>query len=275
MRWKLVILALFFALVARGQEERYSCIPFAQDPAFTPGEVLNFGVSYKWGAVNTEVAQAKLVLEETTLGRERVLHSDVTARTAPFFDVFFKIREHFEGWFQIGTLRPEKCIRDTHEGTYAAYNLYSYDWDAREIHAFVEMSDKGKMNLDIPLVDCICDVPSLVYFVRQADLSQMEQGKRYGLNFAIDDTVFHIYLTKMGTETVKVKGLGKVRCQRLNCSVVQGAVFEGDQEVKIWLSDDANRLPVSFWAPLRVGAMRGSLKSYENLRYEFSAREQK
>ena len=273
MRLRLVIWALLFMALSAGAQERYSCIPFSDKPIFVAGETLSYGVSYKWGAVNTEVAQANLKLEETRLGKETVFHSDVSARTAPFFDVFFKIREHFEGWFQKETLIPQKCIRDTHEGTYAAYNLYNYDWDARQIHAYVDMTSRGEMNLDIPLVDCICDVPSLVYFVRKADLSQMEEGKRYGLNFAIDDTVFHIYLTRKGQEIIKVKGLGNVRCNKLYCSVVEGAVFNGKEEVKIWLSDDANQVPIAFWAPLRVGAMRGTLKGYENLLYGFTARE--
>lgn len=273
MRCRLVVIWAFFVALSAGAQERYSCIPFSGSPRFGAGEELTYGVSYKWGAVNTEVAHAVLRLDEAQLGRETVYYSDVSARTAPFFDVFFKIREHFEGWFQKGTLVPQKCIRDTHEGTYAAYNLYNYDWEERKIHAFVDMTSTGPMNLDIPLVDCLCDVPSLVYFLRQTDLSRMEEGKRYGLNFAIDDMVFHIYLTRKGTETVKVKGLGRIRCQKLFCSVVEGAVFDGKEEVKIWLTDDANQVPVVFWAPLRVGAMRGTLKGFENLLYHFDAQE--
>ncbi len=275
MRRLLVIWLTLFLSVPLWAQDRYSCIPFADESRFQVGESLTLGVSYKWGAVNTEVAQATLRLDETRLGRETIYHSDLSARTAPFFDVFFKIREHFEGWFKKGTLQPQKCIRDTHEGTYAAYNLYSYDWEARQIHAYVDMTSTGPMNLDIPLVDCVCDVPTLVYFIRQMDLSKMETGKRYGLNFAIDDMVFHIYLTKVGIETIKVRGMGKVRCQMLRCSVVEGAMFEGNEDVKIWLSDDANQLPISFWAPLRVGAMRGMIKSYKNLLYDFTALEKK
>lgn len=274
MRCRLVILALFIAIAA-GAQDRYSCIPFTERSVLDAGQTITFGISYKWGAVTTEVAHATISLTETQLGRESVFYSDVTARTAPFFDVFFKIREHFEGWFRKDTYAPLKCIRDTHEGAYAAYNVFNYDWDERQIHAFVEMSSSGRRNLDIPLVDCVSDVPSLVHYLRLVDVSRMELNKRYGLNFAIDDTVFHIYLTRVGQETIKAKGIGKVRCNRLQCSVVEGAVFEGDQEVKIWLSDDADQVPVAFWAPLRVGAMRGTLKGYEGLLYGFTAREKK
>lgn len=269
-RW-FFIWAVLFPLSVLAQE-RASCIPFTQDTVFSPGEDITYGVSYKWGAVNTEVASARLQLKDG--GMENglpVYHSTVSARTAPFFDVFFKIREHFEGWFHRESLVPQKCLRDTHEGTYAAYNLFHYDWASRVIHARVENTSEGNKTLDIPLVDCVCDIPSLVYFLRRMDVSRMKEGEHYGLNFAIDDTIFHIHLTNCGLETVKVKGLGKVRCRFLRCSVVTGAVFAGDEDVKIWLSDDANQVPVAFWAPLRVGAMRGYLKSFDHLKYDLTA----
>ncbi len=269
-RW-FFIWAMLFSLPLLAQEKA-SCIPFSQDAVFIPGEDITYGVSYKWGAVNTEVAQARLQLEDGGMyDGKPVYHSTVTARTASFFDVFFKIREHFEGWFHQHTLVPQKCIRDTHEGTYASYNLFHYDWDERQIHARVESTSQGSKNIDIPLVDCVCDIPSLVYFLRRMDVSRMKEGEKYGLNFAIDDTIFHIHLTYGGLETVKVKGIGKVRCRFLRCSVVTGAVFAGDEDVKVWLSDDANQVPVAFWAPLRVGAMRGSLKSYNHLKYDLTA----
>ncbi len=273
-RW-FFISAVFFSLTALAQE-RAACIPFSGDEVFGPEEELTYGVSYKWGAVNTEVATAQLKVEDGgQYNGVPIYHSVVSARTAPFFDVFFKIREHFEGWFEKKTLAPQKCLRDTHEGTYAAYNLFYYDWQARQIHARVESTSEGNKTLDIPLVDCVCDIPSLVYFLRRMDVSKMEEGNKYGLNFAIDDTIFHIHLKNCGLETVKVKGMGKVRCHYLRCSVVTGAVFEGNEDVKIWLSDDANQVPVAFWAPLRVGAMRGFLKNYENLSYAFTAQEEK
>jgi len=270
MRRLLVICAVFFTLTSWAQE-RYTCIPFSDRKVFDADEVLSFGISYKWGAVNTEVATARIAVENTKLGKETLFHSDVTARTAPFFDVFFKIREHFEGWFQPKTLRPEKCIRDTHEGTYAAYNRFQYDWDERIIHAYVERTSHGERNLEIPLVDCVCDVPSLVFCLRQMDVSKMDIGKPYGLHFAIDDTIFQISLINMGKETVKVKGMGQVRCNYLRCTVVKGAMFQGDEDVKIWLSDDGNQVPVAFWAPLRVGAMKGTLKAHENLLYPMTS----
>ena len=39
----------------------------------------------------------------------------------------------------------------------------------------------------------------------------------------------------------------------------------------IWVSDDANRLPVYFEAPLLVGTATGRMIGYDGLRYPFEA----
>ena len=272
MRWKLVILALFITLVARGQQERYSCIPFAEDPAFTPGEVLNFGVSYKWGAVNTEVAQAKLVLEETTLGRERVLHSDVTARTAPFFDVFFKMRENFQTWFTLDDHRPLAAVRDTYENGYTATNNYKYDWEAGFIRADVAFNGEPSKHYDMPLQGKSNDIVSLIYALRSVDWNTCKIGEPIVVPFAIDDAIFQVKVTYQGQEDLKVRRIGKCRALRFSCSVVAGALFAGDQELQVWFSDDGNHLPLAVMAPLKVGNMWAWLKSWDGLKSPFEAR---
>jgi hypothetical protein len=97
-------------------------------------------------------------------------------------------------------------------------------------------------------------------------------GKSYPLSFAIDDAVFNVKLNFKGVETVKVRRLGKIRARHFSCSVVQGAMFEGDQELHFWLSDDENSLPVAVMVPLRIGAVWVYLKSYDHLKNPFSAR---
>ena len=65
--------------------------------------------------------------------------------------------------------------------------------------------------------------------------------------------------------------VGKVKARHFSCSVVSGAMFEGNQEVQVWFSDDANCLPLAVLVPLRIGAVRGWLKSWDNLKYPFSS----
>lgn len=249
-----------------------NCLPQGASRTFKPGEEISFSLMFKWGAVNTEVGQAKIKVDSIAYRGAPAYHSVLQVKSAPFFDAFFKMREYFQGWMAPEDLRPLKFIRDTHEGKYAATNLYYYDWNKMVIHADVSSTSMGSKTLDIPLKQCVYDIGSILYYARSMDTGKLRVGQSYPLTFAIDDEAFDVHLTYKGKEVVKARKLGKVRCMVFSCSVVQGALFSGEEEFLFWISDDGNRLPVGFICPLKIGSVRGWLKSdYKNLKYEFSS----
>lgn len=268
---KSAVLVLSLILGAALTLSAQNCLPLGKNRVFNAGEQLSFSLMYKWGAVNTEVGLAEFTIDSTSFNGKSAYHSSLFVKSLPFFDVFFKMREHFQGWMSIDDLRPFKFIRDTHEGNYNATNLYYYDWDRKIINADVNFNRKGPQTLEIPIKECVFDIGSILYYARCMDTSKLKVGGQYPLSFAIDDDVYDVLLTYRGKEVVKARKLGKVRCMRFTCTVVSGQMFSGDEEFVLWISDDGNRLPVGFMAPLRVGAVRGWLKDYKNLKYPFSS----
>ena len=268
---KKLAIILSLALLCFGASAQ-KCFPVSGDIPFKAGEKIKMGMYYKWGAVNTEVAAGELALSETYLNGKSVFKSTLTAETAPFFSVFYDMHEHFDTWFEKTSVRPLKYYRNTKQGDYRAMNNYIYDWNNRVIHADINFEGRGQQILDIPVHDCVCDITSILYLIRTMDFDDLTTGRKIPVSFAIDDTVFDIVLTYRGTETVKVKKIGKVRCQKFSCSVVSGALFDGKTDMSIWFSDDANHVPVGFMAPLKIGSAQGWLKQIQDLKYPFDAR---
>lgn len=264
----LIGLLLPLAVYAQGS----TCLPTLDQQPFQDGEKLNYGLIFKWGAVNTEVASAQMNLDAVRLGGEEAYTTSIRVKSAPFFDVFFKMREHFQSWFRRSDLRPLKFIRDTHEGNYNASNLYLYDWDKKQIHADVTYGSTGPLQLDIPLHECVMDIPALVYYLRTVDFSQLRMNHPYVMTFAIDDDVFNIRVTWRGRERIKLRRLGYyVDAVRFSCSVVSGAMFDGGQELQVWFTDDDLRIPVDVMVPLRVGSFRCWIKGAQGLKHPISA----
>lgn len=253
MRFRLLILALLVSVTATGQSAR----------PFRDGERFTMSLMFKWGAVNTEVAQADIRLDSLLYRDESAYHVNCFVKTAPFFEVFFKMREDFHSWFRTSDLRPLKFTRDTYEGGYTATNLYLYDWPAGVIHANVNFEGKGPQVLDIPLHEGVFDLPSLIYYFRTLDMDSFSRGDRFPFTFAIDDDVYDIVLTYYGKERLNVRKKGKMDAVHFSCSVVTGAMFEGNQEVQMWFSDDARRIPLAIMVPLRWGSIRGWIKDYQ------------
>lgn len=247
------------------------CFDVPENKPFRAEEDLRFSLMYKWGAVNTEVAGAVIKLDSIKFQGAPVYHTDFTVKSAPFFDIFFKMREHFQSWFGTEDLRPVRFSRDTYEGGYTATNLYKYDWPAGVIHADMEFNGGGLQQMEIPLEGCAYDLPALIYSLRTMDMDALKVGSRKPLRFAIDEAVYDIRINYKGVETLKVRRIGKVKVHHFSCSVVSGAMFEGDQELQVWFSADENRIPVAVMAPLRVGAVWAWVKSYGNLKHPFTA----
>ncbi len=254
-----------------------SCVPVmavTEDAlAFKAGEKMDFILHYKWGAVNTDVGHATVKLDSLTYNGQKAFLCDVYGKTTRMFDLFFKVREDFKSWFTRDGLRPLKFSRDTYEGGYEAKNTYHYNWNSPEpyIAADVYSSKRGMKSMQLTLTPCTFDLPALFYFARNMDFDAVEPGKRYPMTFAIDDDIYNVYFILYGRETIKVKGLGTVRTIKFAAKLLEGEVFKGEEDMLIWVSDDNNRLPVYFEAPLLVGTATGRMTGYEGLKYPFDA----
>lgn len=254
-----------------------SCVPVmavTEDAlAFKAGEKMEFVLHYKWGAINTDVGSATVTLDSLTYNGHKAFQCAAYGRTTRMFDMFFRVREDFKSCFTRDGLRPLKFSRDTYEGGYEAKNNYYYNWDAAEpyIAADVYSSKRGMKSMHLSLTPCTFDLPALFYFARNMDFDSVEPGKRYPMTFAIDDDVYNVYFILYGRETIKVKGLGTVKTIKFAAKLLEGEVFKGEEDMLIWVSDDNNRLPVFFEAPLLVGTATGRMTGYEGLKHPFEA----
>ena len=99
-----VLLAVFAILFS-------SMAVFAQkvDLPYKDGESLTYVVTYKWAAINTDVGEAVTNL----LYSDGMFHSVITGKTYKFYDIVFKVREHFESKFYEDPIRPHYFHRNT------------------------------------------------------------------------------------------------------------------------------------------------------------------
>lgn len=254
-----------------------ACVPVRttveEELSFQDGEVMKFILHYRWAGINTDVGTATVSLDSLTYNGHEAFHCSVDGRTTRMFDFFFKVREDFQSWFTRDGMRPLKFTRDTHEGRYTARNSYIYNWDAAEpyIAADVYTSNIGELSVELPLTPCTYDLPALFFFARNMDVDNVEPGRRYPMTFAIDEEVFNVYFILYGRETIKVKGLGTVNTIKFAAKLLEGGVFKGEEDMMIWISDDRNRLPVYFEAPLLVGKAAGRMSGFSGLKYPFKA----
>ena len=266
-----------FCVFSYGQ----NCIPVhsidKDSLAYKPGEHYKYMMHYSWGALNSDVGWATVDLDTLTMNGQKAFHVNVIGHTAGFYDIFFKVRENFQSWFTIDGLKPLKFYRSSLEGKYRARNLYNYIWDAGEpyIDADVWSTSRGQRNEMLPLRECLYDLPTLYYVARNMDFSKVEPGQRYPMTFAIDEDICDVYFIMYGREEKKIKGLGTVDCIKFAAKLLAGTVFTGEADMMIWISNDENRIPVYFEAPLLVGTASGRLIEFSGTKYPVEVKNKK
>ena len=254
-----------------------SCVPIRNikeaGVVFQAGERMDFTMHYKWGMIDSDIGSATVTLDTVSINGQQAYLCSAQGKTTRLYDLFFKVREDFKSWFTVDGLKPLKFTRDTHEGRYIAKNTYIYNWEASEPHIIADVysSSSGQRYPELPLTPCTYDLPALFFFARNIDLENIEIGRKYPMTFAIDDDVYNVHFIFYGPETIKVKGLGTVKAIRFAARLLAGEVFTGEEDMMIWISDDENRIPVCFEAPILVGTASGRLNSWSGLKHPFSA----
>ena len=265
-----------------GQTRSWSeggCVPVSDisdgdSLAYQAGEKFSFSIHYEWGAIDSDVGWANIVLDTLRVNGTKAFHCMVYGRTTRLYDLFFPVRENFQSWFTYDGLKPLRFTRDTHEGKYVAKNTYVYRRDGLSddhIMAEVYTSSDGDRSVELPLNACTFDLPALFYFARNMDFASVEPDRKYPMTFAIDDDVYNVYFILRGPETIKVRGVGTVKTIKFSVKLISGNVFTGDEDLSVWITDDGNRIPVLFEAPILVGVASGRITGWSGLKHPFSS----
>jgi hypothetical protein len=162
-------------------------------------------------------------------------------------------------------------MRDIHEGKYSIQNYYRYNID-HSINARIIRKDGSVQDTLLPGRVCTFDFITLFYFLRNLDFGAMKPGDVSPISFAIDEEVFELYLRYDGKDEIRIQGQGTFRCLKFSAQTVAGIVFDGKEDLRFWISDDKNRVPLFIESPVVVGRVTGRLGSYENLRFPLTSK---
>lgn len=234
---------------------------------FKNGEQLTYTLGYKWGSINSDVGEGVI----TTSFADSTFSAVIDGRTTKLFDLFFKVREHFETTVSLRTMRPLKFLRESHEGKYSMINRYTFNPDYSINAQIIRMGEAAPDTL-LQGNAYTYDLVSLYFSARCIDFTNVELDTRHPIAFAIDKTIYNLYFVYRGKDVISVKGIGKFNALKFNVRLVAGEVFTGNDEMTLWVSDDSNKIPLLFESKILKGTVYGRLKKYKNLAWPMSGK---
>ena len=189
-------------------------------------------------------------------------HITAKGKTNKSFDWMYTVRDHFESYVDSVSIAPLKYFKSVREDNYKDIDLVYYD------HAEKQMRGKKK-NMEMP--EYVQDIVSGTFYARTIDFSSAYEGKTYPLNIYLDQKIYNLKFKYLGKETIK-SDIGKVRCIKLRPQLVVDRVFKDEDDMTIWVTDDANHVPVRIQTDIWVGSLKVDLTSYSGLLNPFSSK---
>lgn len=236
--------------------------------AFKDGEEITYKLYYNWNFVWLSAGEVSFQVKEL----EDQYHLSAVGKTYRSYEWFFRVRDYYESYVDKETLLPEVSIRDVEEGKYRLYDRVTFDQDQGKAFSLRGKSKETAKMSHYDIDRCMHDVLSMVYFLRNVDISAYKKGESLPLQIFMDKEAWPLKMTYAGKErNVKVKGMGRFNTIRVSPEVIAGDIFDEETEMNIWVTDDKNRLPLLIESPLSVGSVKAVLKGYKNLRYDLSA----
>lgn len=239
-----------FTCASYGQE-----LAYLGEPSFKIGEELSYKLKY--GFFTAAETTIKVLESDRKFEGNPAFHIVADAKTAGTFDIFYKVRNRYETYVDEKTLEPYFYTENRKEASYKHSDNVTFDHTTEKIKA-----DKGVFQMKGKTFDFL----SAYYFARSIDISKIRVGEKFKLDYFLEDGVHSMEITYSGKEKMDC-ALGNFNCLKFSPTIIPGRVFRKSSKLYLWITDDANRIPVKAHVELIVGSLTMELTSAKNLKY--------
>ena len=234
------------------------CQPDQQPHPFKPGERLSF--SLRWNFVTAGTASAE-VMPSRVIGGIPVQHFRLTARTTPFIDMLYKVRDRIDSYTDINMNHSLFYKKIQREGNYK--RDVTVQFNCQQKLALYE--DSRSKRIETTLHAGTFDPLAICYYFR---LQNLEVGK--SLAAPISDGKRCV----LGHAKIIARERIKVPCGEFDSFLVQpeikhlGGVFKRSQAatLHIWISADYRHLPLQVKSKVKVGSFLAVLTDIQEIK---------
>ena len=241
----------------------------SSDLGFAPGEELTYKVYYNLNFVWIPAGEVTFKVDDA--GDQ--FHFTANGRTYSSYEWFYKVSDSYSSYVDKKTLLPIKCERTVKENKYQLYDNVQFDQETKSAK-FERGRDANSINQrgDKKFDAAMHDILSVVYFSRTLNYDQTQVGQEFPIKVLLDEEVYPLKYKLESREQKNIRGLGKWDALLFSPQLVDGRVFTKEAKMKIWASNDANKLPLMIESPVAFGSVKVVLKSWKNLRSETTAK---
>lgn len=232
----------------------------SSDGAHWEKESLPYDVIYQWGFIWKRAATATLRLTPVSVKGEPGYRAQMEARTLPFADRLFRVRDTLVSVMQREELRPLYYAKIADEDkTYRKDEVkYRYQPGATGCVGDITLYRPKRNAVEYYTVvspEMTYDMLSVFYYLRTIDFSSTPMYKRFNLNIFSGRHIEYLSIEYMGRTILKL-GNKEFPAFRVKLHFSTDAGEKESDNITAWISEDDRRIPLQVEGKLAIGALK-------------------
>ncbi|MFZ6011931.1 MAG: DUF3108 domain-containing protein [Bacteroidota bacterium] len=268
---KLGVGICLLALLTAFSGDRNDIYPPIKNDSFSRGEVLNFKMTY--GIFTVGKGSASIHHDYITFNDRQCFKVDVTGRTVGMVDWVADVNDQWGAYIDTSALVPHMFYRKIREGRYRKDEQTLFDHVNKKIEVKVVDKQTGKFK-EPKFYEAPAQVRDMIggfLYLRIMDFSKLQVNDTVLITGFFEDEFYKLRIVYKGKETIKTK-VGRVRTLVFKPVMPKNQLFDGENSITAWFSDDKNRIPVKISAEMFIGSAGVELISFSGLRNPLNIR---
>lgn len=257
-----MVLALALSGFIAIPRQRSAKKPFS---SFGKGEQLKYRVKFGFFTVGS----ATTVIDQKihTINAQPCYKVEGTGETADWVSIISPVKDVFGAYLDTLTLSTQVAYRKLQEGDYRLDELSTFNHKTRKVEVKVRDRETGiygePKEFDIP--ENAKDLIGGFMLLRQIDFTNLHRNDTVTISGFFEDKSYFLKVMYKGRDVVHTK-LGRIPCHKLVPVMPDNKLFDGENSITVWISDDGNKIPVRMQAKMFVGHTGMELEGFRGLR---------
>ncbi|NBW38051.1 MAG: DUF3108 domain-containing protein [Cytophagia bacterium] len=242
------ILFLYVVLLFGFSAEKEEIYPAIKNDSFKRGEYIKYKLTYGFFSVGR--GHAVISDKYYSLNGRSCFKLDAYGTTAGML------------------ILPEVSYRIIREGNYKLDEYTYFDHENKKVAVKVIDNKTGKFKEPKEYETNLHtrDMVAGFLYMRTLDFSKMQKGDTVMIKGFFEDTFYKQAIVYYGKDVVKMK-FGKVRALKFKPVMPDNKLFDGENSITAWFSDDKNRIPLKIDAEMFIGSAGVELTDYGKLKH--------
>ena len=248
---------LFFVI---GLTLTSSVAPNQITPVFKPGEEIRYRVHY--GFLNAGHATMRVTDKYYMVNNRVCFRAEITGNSSGAVDAMYRIRNTWGCYFDTINYQPQKAFRSIAENKYRKREETYFDY-ARNVASIRAENDTPET---VKITQRIQDMVGGYYFLRLLSYENRRIGDTIRIPAIFESETYDFKILYLGKQKIKTKK-GRINSFLLSPVMPDNKLFSGKHPIKMWISDDLNRIPLKVEAEMLVGSVDLDIEEFSNLKY--------